>query len=90
MAILAAMPLFYVISFGPACWITAQVDVGGWNGCDPHRAMIVYWPLGSMASNSDSRLGQSLRWWMMLGVKKGYSAAAPVSQKGNAIVLKAD
>ena len=89
-AVLAALPLLYVLSFGPACWITAQVDVGGWNGAVPPRAMIVYWPLGSIASDFDSPVGRSLRWWMTLGVKQGYSAAAPISRKGNAIILKAD
>ena len=87
LAVVAALPLLYVLSFGPACWITAQVDVGGWDGAVPPRAMIVYWPLGSIGSDTDSHWGRSLRWWMTLEVKKGYSAVAPASPKGNALIV---
>jgi hypothetical protein len=90
LAVLAILPLLYVLPFGPACWISAQVDVGGWNGAVPPRAMIVYWPLGSIASEPDSLAGRSLRWWMTLGVKQGYSASVPMSRKGNAIIVKSN
>src|SRR5262245_37208054 len=88
LAALAAVPLLYVLSFGPACWFTAQTIVGG--EVVPSRAMSLYWPLGIMASDMDSASGRSARWWITVGVRKGQSAVVPTSPHGNAMILDAD
>jgi len=88
LAVLAAIPLLYVLSFGPACWITAQTIVGG--EVVPTRGMWFYWPLGRVASDLDSVSGRSLRWWITVGVRKGQSAVVPISPNDNAMILDAD
>ena len=88
LAALAAVPLLYVLTFGPACWLTAQTIVGG--EVVPSRAMWFYWPLGMVASDMDSVSGRSARWWMTIGVRKGQSAVVPTSPNGNAMILDAD
>ena len=88
LAALAAFPLLYVLTFGPACWLTAQTIVGG--VVVPARGMWFYWPLGMVASDMDSVSGRSARWWMTVGVRKGHSAVVPTSPNGNAMILDAD
>jgi hypothetical protein len=88
LAALAAAPLLYVLSLGPACWLTAQRVGSGI--VEPSSAMIVYWPLGSLATNTDSRSGQCLRWWMAVGVMRGYSVAVPTSSGGNVFIMETD
>ena len=85
---MAAVPLLYVLSFGPACWFTAQTVVGG--VVVPARGMWFYWPLGMVAANMDSASGRSARWWINAGVRKGQSAVVPISPNGNAMILDAD
>ena len=88
LAALAAVPLLYVLSFGPACWLTAQTIVGG--EVVPSRGMWFYWPLGMAASDIESVSSRSARWWITIGVRKGQSAVVPTSPYGNAMILDAD
>lgn len=87
LAALAAVPLLYVVTFGPACWLTAQTVVGG--EVVPSRGMWVYWPLGKVASDIDSVGGRVAIWWMTLGVRKGQSVVVPTAPNGNAMILEA-
>jgi hypothetical protein len=72
---LAALPLLYVLNFGPACWLTAQTIVGG--EVVPSRGMWFYWPLGVVASDMDSVSGGIARWWTTVGVRKGKAQSCP-------------
>jgi hypothetical protein len=76
LAMLLILPT-YVFSFGPACWLTSQVIVGGW--VEPHPAMRIYWPLGAIANNMRSQCGEYVRWWMTLGIAPGHSAIVPTT-----------
>jgi len=81
--LIVGMPLMYVLSFGPACWLTARpLRVA------PEPAMIVYYPLVDIAHRSASRrgtsrsiptdrIGYALSWWMRLGVPRGAYAMIP-------------
>src|SRR5258708_2982882 len=64
-------PVLYVLSFGPACWLTSQVDGGGWKV--PNPALRIYWPFGEISrkEHTDSRCGHWLRWWMTVGLMDG-------------------
>jgi hypothetical protein len=87
LAVVVGMPVLYVASFGPACWLTSQVDVGGW--LVPNPALRIYWPLGKLADeehNSDSRCRQCLRWWMRAGLTDGRCAVAPTDSRGSWIM----
>jgi len=76
------LPVLYVASFGPACWVMSQVDVGGW--VEPHSAMRIYSPLGKIAYNehTESQCGQWLRWWMTVGLRDGHSVIVPTAPHG--------
>jgi hypothetical protein len=89
---LIAVPVLYVLSFGPACWMTSQVYIGGeqirWN-----RTLIIYIPLARMILENpppDSRFGRLLCWWMTLGVSKGQRAIIPLEAKATARLLMLD
>ena len=78
-ALLVALPVLYVISFGPACWLTSKV-VGV--GFDAHPAMVVYWPLARFAANNKSGCADALRWWITVGLKAGERAVVPIDSGG--------
>jgi len=88
LAALACIPLLYVLTLGPACWLTAQTVAGG--VVVPSRGLWIYWPLGMAAADMDSLGGRCARWWITVGVRKGQSAVVPISANGNAMVLDAD
>src|SRR5262249_16584066 len=79
-AVVVGLPVLYVASFGPACWLTAQQQ--GWSVLTPHRAMRVYFPLGALAEKRDTVYGRSLCWWMTVGAPKGYAAVLPTNALG--------
>jgi len=73
--------VLYVASFGPACWLTSQR--WGWSQLQPHRAMIVYFPLGALASRPDTAVGRGLRWWMTFGTRRGHAAVVQTNATGS-------
>jgi hypothetical protein len=83
LAAVVGLPVLYVASFGPACWLTSQVDGGGW--MVPNPALRIYWPLGriSRKEHTDSRCGQWLRWWMTVGLTEGRCAVVPTDSGGS-------
>jgi hypothetical protein len=92
LAVVVALPVLYVASFGPACWLTSQVYIGGeqimWN-----RALIIYIPLARMIWEKppeDSRFSHLLCWWMTLGVPKGQRAIIPLEAKATTLLLMLD
>ena len=78
-ALLIGLPVLYVSSFGPACWLTAQRN--GWSKLQPHRAMIIYYPLGALAARRDT-VSACLRWWMTLAVPRAHAAVVPTNARG--------
>ena len=86
--LLIGLPILYVGSFGPACWLTAAS-----RGMDPLRSippspgMIAYWPLGRMASNGPLAVMTWLRWWMYFGAKRGAAVRVPTDLNGNSFGL---
>lgn len=74
-----APPVLYIGSFGPACWLTARR-----HGDQPSQAMIVYYPVAYvlMRTNHRSRLANSLKWWMRVGLSKGFEAKIPFPTGG--------
>jgi hypothetical protein len=76
-ALLIGLPVLYVASFGPACWLIATEDhVAG-----PSDVMVVYWPLGRAAWSWNGpwtgRVAIWLQWWMRLGTPAGRIAMVP-------------
>ena len=78
----------YVLSFGPACWLTSQQIVGGF--VVPHPVMRIYWPLGALAMDGNTLPGRCLRRWMTLGLRPGHSAIVPTKPAGYACLATSD
>lgn len=77
---IVGLPLLYVLSFGPAYWITRQDDpkfrrFGGHQ--QPSQAMLLYCPLGNAMNNPGSPAGRALLWWITIGLRKGQWAVVP-------------
>jgi hypothetical protein len=79
LAVVLAAPILYVLSFGPACWLTAIDNRIAYTDFDknrPPQAMLIYSPLGSLACR-ESGVGNFLIWWMACGVRSGFAARSP-------------
>jgi hypothetical protein len=71
----------YPLSFGPACWLTAQpLEYGGRNdGWDmPPRWMLIYRPFGVVLNKGDSAIKTAVNWWATIGIKRTSCAVVPV------------
>src|SRR5262249_20222835 len=73
--------LGYPLSFGPACWLTAQpwensARNDGWD--EPPRCLLIYWPFGIILNQRDSPLKTAVTWWATLGIKRQSSAVVPI------------
>ena len=75
---LVAVLVGYPLSFGPACWWLSSPTPVTFN---PHRAMIVYWPLGA-AARWNGPIGSALQWWMRFGTPDGHVALVPTNPNG--------
>jgi len=65
---LLLVPVFYVGSFGPACWATAQPMSDRYQ---PPGWMVVYFPIGMVHHRYQTTWhGKLLRKWAMLGAPK--------------------
>jgi len=83
-ALLIGVPLLYVASFGPACWLTSQPD-GKYD--KPHPAMIVYVPLAYTAGQRNV-MSRPMYRWMALFVPAGNVAAAYSSFSGGVLYAR--
>ena len=82
------LPVLYVLSSGPACWITAK------RGPEHVRQdpsvkdipllMRIYLPLGYLLSENsfNSRPTRLLQWWMALGAPRDCSVRVPYTMNG--------
>ncbi|HEY3965394.1 MAG TPA: hypothetical protein VGM05_12635 [Planctomycetaceae bacterium] len=81
LAATVGLPILYVLSFGPACWLTAKpndVDVDR-----PALIMTAYWPIGYFRSNTYSGITLDyLDWWACLGIAPGHTAWFPCHPSG--------
>src|SRR5262249_45092404 len=79
-AVILVLPVLYMLSFGPACWMTAVPLNGGSSDCGndaslivsnsevagPPKALRAYWPLGWAATNGSipAAIRGVLWWWV--------------------------
>lgn len=75
------VPVSYLASFGPACWLAAH-PTGGSGGpfTMTPTIMIVYWPLGWVAESDLEFAGKLLRWWACVGMKSGHMLWVPAER----------
>ncbi len=79
------LPVLYVASFGPACWVTSQDYIVG-ETVTTNRALIVYFPLARAIVNDPDTRYRWLVWWMTLGTPKGRTAIVPENASGTRFV----
>ena len=87
------LPLLYILSSGPACWITAKSGPE-YVRQDPSVKevpflMRIYLPLGYLLSEDDydSRPTRLLQWWMALRAPRDRSVRVPYSLDGKQWIL---
>jgi hypothetical protein len=84
-ALLIGVPVLYVASFGPACWLTAQPLENGMrnDGWDmPPSWMLIYRPFGIILNEPGSPLKVGINWWATVGIKSTSRAVVPFGSGG--------
>src|SRR5882672_7949859 len=87
--VVVAMPLLYVLSFGPACWWfsirRSEMQIfDGWSGPDdPPCAPQIYWPIGWAAQNGPDRLGDAIVWYATVGPGRPEGIELPTDRSGH-------
>ena len=65
-----SLPLLYVLSFGPACWITSRLSLSGDWLVFAYRPMI--WAMESGLESGSGILFDATLWYSMLGSSKDW------------------
>jgi hypothetical protein len=78
---LACLPILYVLSFGPACWLAARSRVAGQTE-GPRIGMRFYFPIGALIHHTRSENRKPLLWWITFGTKKGGRVIVPTDAGG--------
>jgi len=82
------LPVLYVASFGPACWLASQKIDPRDQSIKASPALAVYSPLARLVADAPySRLGRFLMWWMTLGNPKGHVSIVPADASGTRHVV---
>ena len=63
-ALLIVLPVLYVASFGPACWLVGRGYFSG------DAAGPAYWPILFVYGSTDGRLSPAISWYARLGLRK--------------------
>ena len=79
--LLVGLPLLYVGSFSPACWIAAAPRVAGQSDA-PRIWMRFYFPIGALIHDTRSQDSRSVRRWITWGAKKHGRVIVPVDASG--------
>ena len=79
-AALIGLPMLYVASFGPACWLTAHTAPYGFRPSGPPGLMRIYWPLG--AAYDRKFAADAIRWWARLGAPAAHWIELPMDATG--------
>ena len=74
-ALLIGLPVLYVASFGPACWIVAHH--GGHSSLFDH----VYWPIGWCSDERPSTVLSVVKWYAMIGSPRASKIRLPCNSE---------
>jgi hypothetical protein len=86
LAVVACVPVLYVASFGPACWLTSRAYVYG-EPVVTNRAMFVYFPIGKMIlRHPNSRRSRLLISWIRAWLPTDRTATIPTNEDGHSPV----
>ncbi len=78
---LLCLPLLYVLSFGPACWMTAAPRRAG-AADEPRLWMRFYFPIGAVIHRTQSQDAFFVRRWTTCGAKRGDRVIVPMDASG--------
>lgn len=77
LATVFSLPVLYVSSFGPACWLTAQRELKA------SSAMFAYVPIGAViCSERESPAREGFQMWMVLWTPAGFVSQVPADFSG--------
>jgi len=71
LATVIGLPVLYVASFGPACWIVSR------QGTEEGRIPRIYWPIGAAALRAPNFVLSSHVWYSTIGMRKETDIAIP-------------
>jgi len=80
--LLIGLPLLYVGSFGPACWIAAAPRMPG-STDKPRPWMRIYFPIGAIIHHTNSQDRKSVERWVTWGAHQGGRVIVPVDAGGD-------
>ena len=80
-ALLIGLPVLYVASFGPACWIYGRTE--------SHRLPSVFRPL-NRAFDRDSPIRKPMLWFARIGIGPNGSIALPESEANWLWIISSD
>lgn len=76
LVVVAILPLTYVGSFGPVCWIVADQAPG-----EPSPIWLIYAPLSRASFRSETELVRlAVHWWAGIGIAPGSYALMPLPE----------
>lgn len=78
-ATLIALPVLYVVTFGPACWIAAAPRTPGQSIRPWMRA---WFPVGAAIDRTQTQDHSLIRWWITCGARKGGRILVPTKMAG--------
>lgn len=70
----------YVLSIGPACWITSKPAPSSWVASlmtPPPKWMVIYAPIGSVLDRYPL-VRPMANWWIRFGMKDGMYSGLPM------------
>jgi len=78
---MVCLPIVYVLSFGPACWMAASPRVPG-SQDGPRIWMRFYFPVGALIHVTHSENSQPLQRWITWGAGKKGRVIVPTDRSG--------
>ena len=77
----AAMPILYVASFGPVCWITAAPRIAGELG-STKPWMRIFFPIGAAIQSTRSENNRYVKLWITWGAIRNGRVIVPTDSSG--------
>jgi hypothetical protein len=82
-ALLIVLPVLYVLSFGPACWLASKSGEA-YSDIRPSRGLFIYWPLGWCAETWgwENTAGRTVKWYAKAFLPHAGSVGLPLRSDG--------
>ena|SRR5579864_1831371 len=81
-AVLLGVPVLYLASFGPVCWITAAAPRVGRELGSTKPWMRIYFPIGAVIHRTRSENNNYVKLWITWGATRNGSVHVPTDASG--------